>query len=128
MDSSVAFLYYVCLACRFYTERLELKLERLVEAIFHVLINLIQNCAKVMATSGLVACRYIIQVSCVFVRSVANVARLFAECAHTKVSPDSHKLHELKVARDSEVRAMFIVVDKRCVQWVFAEHAAISWR
>uniref|UniRef100_A0A914W2I6 TOG domain-containing protein n=1 Tax=Plectus sambesii TaxID=2011161 RepID=A0A914W2I6_9BILA len=50
-----------CISIALYAERLELKLERLVEAVFHVLINLIQNSAKVMATSGLVACRYIIQ-------------------------------------------------------------------
>lgn len=40
-----------------------MKMERIADAVFPVLINLIQNSAKVMSTSGLIACRYIIRVS-----------------------------------------------------------------
>ncbi len=47
----------------YFSERLGCRLEHFSETVFHVLINLIQNSAKVMATSGLITCRFIIKVN-----------------------------------------------------------------
>ena len=59
MFSIFPFIVHVC---SYYVYRLKMRADHMVEAVFHSLINLIQNSAKIMASSGYTACLFVIKV------------------------------------------------------------------
>ncbi|VDM25208.1 unnamed protein product [Toxocara canis] len=72
-----------CVTFAFYCERLGQRMAHILVAIIPVLINLLQNSAKVMATSGLVALRYAVK----YVRSEKLLVHL-----HTAMTSKSREI------------------------------------